>query len=95
MTTIYDDVKTVLNDARTDAYRAVNFARAHAYWQTGQLIVSEEQQGKSRAEYGTGLLKCLAQRLAEDFGKGFDEPESDTCLKQPSKPGAAGHRNDK
>ena len=26
-----------------------------------------------RAEYGTGLLKYLAERLTEEFGKGFDE----------------------
>lgn len=46
-----------------------------AYWQIGQLIVEEEQQGNNRAEYGSGLLKYLAQRLTTDFGKGFDERE--------------------
>lgn len=73
MPTFYDSIKAVLNEARTNAYRAVNFAMVEAYWYIGKLIVDEEQQGKSRAEYGTGLLKYLAQRLTEDFGKGFTE----------------------
>ena len=75
METFYDTVRTVLNDARTNAYRTVNFAMVEAYWRIGHLIVEEEQQGNSRAEYGVGLLKYLAQRLTDDFGKGFDERE--------------------
>ena len=73
MKTLYDSVRAVLTDARTNAYRAVNFAMVEAYWRIGHLIVEEEQQGNSRAEYGTGLLKYLAQRLTADFGKGYNE----------------------
>ena len=75
MERFYDNVRAVLSDARTNAYRAVNFAMVEAYWRIGHLIVEEEQQGSSRAEYGSGLLKYLAQRLTDDFGKGFDERE--------------------
>ena len=75
METFYDSVRAVLNDTRTNAYRAVNFAMVEAYWRIGHLIVEEEQQGSSRAEYGSGLLKYTAQRLTDDFGKGFDERE--------------------
>ncbi len=75
MHTFYDSVKTVLSHAQTTAFRAVNFAMVEAYWQIGKLIVNEEQAGSSRAEYGTGLLKYLAKRLTDDFGKGFDERE--------------------
>lgn len=73
MQTLYDSIRTVLDKARTNAYRAVNFAMVEAYWQIGRLIVDEEQHGNSRAEYGFGLLRYLAQRLTADFGKGFDE----------------------
>lgn len=73
MSNFYNGIKAVLTDARTNAYRAINFAMVEAYWRIGQLIVEEEQQGKSRAEYGAGLLKYLAQRLTEDFGKGYNE----------------------
>ncbi|AUD05035.1 DUF1016 N-terminal domain-containing protein [Spirosoma pollinicola] len=73
MQTFYENNRAVLDSTRQNAYRAVNFAMVEAYWQIGQLIVDEEQQGNNRAEYGTGLLKYLAQRLTSDFGKGFDE----------------------
>jgi predicted nuclease of restriction endonuclease-like (RecB) superfamily len=46
-----------------------------AYWNVGQMIAEEEQQGKERAEYGAHLLHCLSLRLSDDFGKGFDERE--------------------
>ncbi|GAB3034454.1 PDDEXK nuclease domain-containing protein [Spirosoma pulveris] len=75
MKTFYESIRTVLDSARQNAYRAVNFAMVESYWQIGQLIVEEEQQGNNRAEYGSGLLKYLAQRLTTDFGKGFDERE--------------------
>lgn len=44
-----------------------------SYWQIGQQIVENELQGASRAEYGKGVLKELAERLTTEFGKGFDE----------------------
>jgi predicted nuclease of restriction endonuclease-like (RecB) superfamily len=70
---VYRRIATALETARSAAYRAVNSAMVQAYWQIGQIIVEEEQQGKSRAEYGAGLLSELARRLTRDFGKGFTE----------------------
>jgi predicted nuclease of restriction endonuclease-like (RecB) superfamily len=37
----------------------------------GRAIVEEEQQGQHRADYGENLLKNLAQKLKQDFGKGY------------------------
>ena len=73
MNTLYASVKSILDAARSNAFRAVNVAMVDAYWHIGRTIVDEEQQGQHRAEYGTGLLKYLAQRLTDDFGKGFDD----------------------
>jgi len=44
-----------------------------SYWQIGQLIVEEEQNGKERADYGPYLIAELSKRLTVDFGKGFTE----------------------
>ena len=49
---IYNDIKTVLENARSNAYRAVNFEMVSAYWQIGKVILEEEQEGEKRAEYG-------------------------------------------
>ena len=70
---IYNDIKTVLENARSNAYRAVNFEMVSAYWQIGKVIVEEEQEGEKRAEYGKSLINCLAQKLTQDYGKGFTE----------------------
>jgi predicted nuclease of restriction endonuclease-like (RecB) superfamily len=43
------------------------------YWEIGRLIIENEQQGKSKAEYGKATLKNLAKQLTFEFGKGFDE----------------------
>ena len=41
------------------------------YFEIGRIIVENEQNGKSRAEYGKETLKNLSERLTKDFGKGF------------------------
>lgn len=72
---IYHTVRTVLEQARTSAYRAVNSAMVFSYWEIGRLIVEDEQKGEQRAAYGKAVLKELSARLIQDFGKGFDERE--------------------
>ena len=69
---LYNEVKNILELARSRAYTAVNFAMVEAYWHIGRLIV-ERQGGEERAEYGKKLMQYLAGRLTEDYGKGFDE----------------------
>ncbi len=70
-TTFYDDVRQILQSARNKTYRAVNTAMVEAYWLIGKRIVEEEQNGKSRAEYGKRLLENLSKSLSNHFGKGF------------------------
>ena len=66
-----NDIKLLVNKARSQAYAAVNQAMVEAYWNIGKRIVEEEQQGKERADYGKRLLKQLSAALTEEFGKGF------------------------
>jgi predicted nuclease of restriction endonuclease-like (RecB) superfamily len=69
---LYQEIRAVLESARTGAYRAVNAAMVRAYWQVGRLIVEHEQGGRKRAAYGEAVLDDLSQRLTADFGRGFD-----------------------
>ena len=39
----YQTIKEVLEQARSQAYRAVNIAMVQAYWNIGRIIVEEEQ----------------------------------------------------
>jgi predicted nuclease of restriction endonuclease-like (RecB) superfamily len=68
---IYQQIREVLIQARSRAMQAVNTEMVACYWQIGRLIVEEEQRGKTRAEYGKQLIKELANRLSDEFGKGF------------------------
>ena len=70
----YEQISSILSTACDKAYTAVNFAMVEAYWEIGKSIV-EQQGGEERATYGDALLKELASRLTEDFGKGFDARE--------------------
>ncbi len=67
---LYEEVKSILELARSRAYAAVNFAMVEAYWHIGRLIV-ERQGGEERAEYGVGLIRDLASRLTAEYGKGY------------------------
>jgi predicted nuclease of restriction endonuclease-like (RecB) superfamily len=67
----YLKIKSILEEARHNVYRHVNFVMVQAYWNIGREIVEEEQKGKATAGYGEYLIKELAERLTEEFGKGF------------------------
>jgi len=68
---VYQNIRTVLVAARQKVYSVINSAMVEAYWEIGRQIM-EAQEGQ-RAEYGTGLIKYLAERLTKEFGKGFTE----------------------
>ncbi|RPI77539.1 MAG: DUF1016 family protein [Desulfobacteraceae bacterium] len=68
----YSAVAEILQNARWNSYRALNFTMVEAYWNIGRIIVEEEQQGKERAEYGRRLLIELSVRLTQEFGKGYN-----------------------
>lgn len=70
---VYSGIKQILKEARSTAFRAVNFSMVQAYWNIGRVIVEEEQKGKTKADYGEYLIRELAKRLTVEFGKGFTE----------------------
>ena len=72
-TNIYQIIKTILQTARDNAYKQVNFIMVEAYWNIGKQIVEEEQKGEDRAKYGSYLIKELSKQLSDEFGKGFSQ----------------------
>ena len=65
------DIKALLQSARTQTYQAINQVMTKTYFEIGKKIVEEEQKGKSRASYGKELLKNLSIELTKEYGKGF------------------------
>lgn len=67
----YEEIKLLLNEARSKVITEVNHILLKTYWEIGRIIVTDEQNHLDRAEYGTGLLKNLSKQLSKEFGRGF------------------------
>lgn len=67
----FQDIKTLLYEARNRVYQTINATMTTTYFQIGKRIVEEEQGGEIRAEYGKGLIKNLSYELNKEFGDGF------------------------
>ena len=70
---LFNSVAKIIIDAKDQVYRSSNTILLKMYWEIGKLIVSDEQHGNLRAEYGMATLKNLALNLTLEFGKGFNE----------------------
>lgn len=68
---LYSRVQQLLEGARQRAVVAIQTLQAETYFAIGRQIVEHEQAGQDRAAYGKQTLKRLAERLTQDFGRGF------------------------
>ena len=66
-----EQIKSLLESARQKVAAEVNSTLLMTYWQIGKIIVEDEQQHESRAEYGKQTLKTLSRVLTDEYGKGF------------------------
>lgn len=69
--TFNEQILDLLQQSKNSVKTAVNIAMVYTYYEIGRRIVKEEQNGKDRADYGTYLLKELANYLTDNLGKGF------------------------
>ena len=73
-TVFYEQVASLLTEARKYAKKQVDKTIVTTYFLIGSMIVEREQQGQKRAKYGTRLLKGLSEYLTKNYGKGFSVP---------------------
>jgi len=73
------DIRKIIETAKDNAIRSVDFQRVIMYWKLGERIVVEEQQGKTRANYGAYLLSKLAKALEPEYGSGFSYRQLAFC----------------
>jgi len=69
---LYEEVRGILTEARSCIARTVNTTLVKAYWQVGKHIVEHEQQGNATSAYGSNLIDELSRRLVAEFGQGFN-----------------------
>ena len=67
------DIGQIRQNARSRAYSEINRAMLEAFWLTGKRIVEQEQEGKTKAEYGKKLLEKLSRNLTHEFKRGEDD----------------------
>lgn len=70
---VVEDVCSIIDRAQSYAYQAVNIALVKRNWLIGYRIAKEELKGLKRAEYGEEVIKYLAKKLTEKYGKGFEQ----------------------
>ena len=64
-------IEALVVDARRKIASTVNVSMVYTYFEVGRYIIEDEQGGKTRAEYGKGILKGVSARLTERLGKGW------------------------
>lgn len=69
--TIRTGIVALVESARVASGRSVNALMTATYWEIGRRIVTFEQRGKQRADYGEALIRHLAVDLTLHFGRGF------------------------
>lgn len=73
MNQISNKIGELISEARKQTFQQINIIMVKTYWEIGKTIVEEEQQGKTKAKYGTNLLGILSKELTKEYGKGFSE----------------------
>lgn len=76
-TLLYQDVCSIIEHGRQQAYGSVSHIAIATYWNVGKRIVEEEQNGEKRAAYGIGLMKNLSESLVPVYGRNYSKRNLD------------------
>ena len=81
LTSLADSIVCLIDSAKKTAAVSVSSIMVKTYWAVGKHIVEFEQNGNSKAEYGTQLLTNLAKILTLKLGKGYSRPNLNNMRK--------------
>ncbi len=68
---LFARVSQIIEWSRGAISRTVNFEMVKTYWLIGREIVTEEQKGSERAEYGKRIIEKLSLLLTKKYGAGW------------------------
>jgi hypothetical protein len=68
---LHAELRALIAASRQRLATAVNAELSRLYWTMGQRLATEVLGGE-RARYGTRLMDRLGERLAAEFGRGFE-----------------------
>ncbi len=70
---LYQSISALINASRQSVSRGIDLIQVRMNFEIGRHIVKHEQQGETRADYAKTLVKNIAERLSEQFGRGFSK----------------------
>ncbi|MBR6937436.1 MAG: DUF1016 family protein [Prevotella sp.] len=76
-----DKIVEVVEKGKEQLAISINQTIKSTYWNVGRYIVEFEQQGNTRAKYGTNLLSRLAKILRAKVGRGYSRPNLNNMRK--------------
>jgi predicted nuclease of restriction endonuclease-like (RecB) superfamily len=68
---LISQIGDLLVAGRQKAAQEVNTILVQTYWEIGKYIVTFEQKGNEKAEYGSQLFDRISKDLTNAYGKGF------------------------
>lgn len=68
---VLPQIRSLIHDAQYHAVTAANLAMVSLYWNIGRIVAEDIQKNEKRAEYGERLLEQLAERLTDEYGRGY------------------------
>ena len=71
----------LVNYARSVAERQINLTQLLTFYALGRWIVEVQQDGASRAPYGSQVIKRLSEALTQAFGNGFSQDTLENARK--------------
>lgn len=78
---VITDIRQIIDNARSNVARSVDFCRVQMYWNIGRRIFVEEQGEKDRADYGSNLIANIAKVLEPEYGSGFSDRQLERSRK--------------
>ncbi len=87
---LFNDIRGLISNARATVARGVDLVQVHTNFEIGRRIVEQEQKGKDRAAYGQEVIKQLAERLEQEFGRGYSKSNLEYMRRLPIAQSATG-----
>ena len=81
LVSLADKIVQVIEEGKLVLSISINETIKATYWKIGRYIVEFEQQGNTRAKYGTSLLSNLARLLKARVGRGYSHPNLNNMRK--------------
>lgn len=76
---LYQEAISIIDTGRKRVVESIYNETTKSYYTLGRLIIEQEQEGYTKAEYGKNIIKNLSKKLTIKYGKGFSASTLKDC----------------